>query len=112
MRKLFGRGTLHAALGCAWLCWLAAGAAGEPGPAGAGARVERVTVESSSLSSIGFTRETRVLEIEFRSGALYRYHGVPRAVFEDSKKAESKGRYFSQFIRGKYRFQRIDTAAK
>lgn len=74
--------------------------------------VERVTVESSSLASIGFDRTTSVLEIEFRSGASYRYLAVPPAVFEEMKKASSKGRYFAQFIRGKYEFQRVRGAAR
>jgi lysyl-tRNA synthetase class 2 len=48
-----------------------------------------------------------VLEIEFRSGASYRYLEVPPAVFEEMKKATSKGRFFARFIRGKYEFQRL-----
>ena len=90
-------------------CWFV----GLPAAAAELARsVERVTVESSSLASIGFDRTTRVLEIEFRSGASYRYLAVPLAVFEEMKKASSKGRYFAQFIRGKYEFQRVRGAAR
>lgn len=62
--------------------------------------------------SIGFAREAHVLEIEFRSGAIYRYVGVPQTVFEALKKAESKGRYFAQSIRGKYQFQHIEVPSK
>ncbi len=75
-------------------------------------RIERLAVQSSSLVGIAFARERRVLEIEFRSGAAYRYLDVPPAVFEEMKRAESKGRYFSQFIRGKYEFQRLKGPAK
>ena len=75
-------------------------------------RIERAAVESSSLVSIGFAREARVLEIEFRSGAIYRYLAVPPKVFDGLKKAESKGRYFAQTIRGKFEFQRVEAAAK
>ena len=92
----------------------AAGLATEasPVPATPAVRIERAPVESSSLVSIGFAREARVLEIEFRSGAIYRYLGVPQTIFDGLKKAESKGRYFAQSIRGKYEFQRVATAAK
>ena len=108
MRPPFGRRTLGPLLLAAWLgAWPAQ--ASPDAPAG---RIERVSVESSSLLTIGFAREARVLEIEFRSGAAYRYLGVPPAVFEELKKAESKGRYFAQFIRGKYDFQRIKGSAK
>lgn len=112
MRTPFARRTLCALLWCAWLCAVTARAAGGPSPASTVARIERVPVESSSLVSIGFAREAHVLEIEFRSGAIYRYLGVPQTVFEALKKAESKGRYFAQSIRGKYEFQHIEVPAK
>lgn len=97
---------------CAWLCGLATRASGGPSPAIVVARIERVPVESRSLVSIGFARETRVLEIEFRSGAIYQYRGVPQTIFEELRKAESKGRYFAQSIRGKYEFQHIEVPSK
>lgn len=61
---------------------------------------------------MGFAKEARILEIEFRSGAIYRYVAVPQTVFDEFKRAESKGRYFTQFIRGKYQFQRIEAVSK
>ena len=112
MRTPFARRTLSALLWCACLCGLSARATGGPSPASVVARIERVPVESSSLVSIGFAREAHVLEIEFRSGAIYRYLGVPQTVFEALKKAESKGRYFAQSIRGKYEFQHLEIPAK
>lgn len=69
--------------------------------------IRREPVESKSIASIGFRSELRVLEVEFRSGALYRYFSVPRSIFEALQKAESKGRYFSQSIRGKFEFKRL-----
>ncbi len=89
------------------VAWLGAGL-----PADAAGAIERVPVESSSLVSIGFDREARALEIEFRSGASYRYLAVPPTVFEELKKAASKGRYFAQFIRGKYEFQRLKSPTR
>jgi hypothetical protein len=69
--------------------------------------VRRAAVESSSIASIGFRADLQVLEIEFQSGALYRYFGVPALVGEGFQTAESKGRYFSQRIRGRYPFRRL-----
>lgn len=97
---------------CAWICGLMPRAAAAPNSGIAAIPVERVPVESSSLVSIGFVREARVLEIEFRSGAIYRYLGVPPTVFEGMKKAESKGRYFAQSVRGKYQFQRLKAPSR
>lgn len=69
--------------------------------------IRREAVDSTSIGSIGFHPELQVLEIEFRGGALYRYFAVPLSIFEAMQKAESKGRYFSQRIRGHFKFQRL-----
>lgn len=71
------------------------------------ASIRREAVESASIASIGFHAGLRVLEIEFRGGALYRYFAVPPSIFEGLQKAESKGRYFSRSIRGRFEFQRL-----
>ena len=112
MRTSFGRRAFCTLLWGAWVWMVIAQATAEPSPAPATVRIERAPVESSSLVSIGFAREARVLEIEFRSGAIYRYLGVPQTVFEALRKADSKGRYFAQSIRGKYEFQRVEVPAK
>lgn len=69
--------------------------------------IPREAVESRNIASIGFHAELRVLEIEFRNRALYRYFEVPHAIFEGMQKAESKGRYFSQRIRGRFAYHRL-----
>ena len=82
--------------------WIAAclSLAAEPAPT-------RVRLESTSLASAGYDSGRRSLEIEFQSGAIYRYRDVPATVFADLLKAESKGRYFAQQIRGKFTYERI-----
>jgi hypothetical protein len=42
------------------------------------------------------------LQLEFRSGAIYLYFGVPSAVFEGLLSASSKGKYFNQIIGGRF----------
>lgn len=66
----------------------------------------RTPVESSVLSSIGYSSHT-TLELEFRSGAIYRYFAVPPAVFEALIAADSKGGYFNRNIKSRFRYQRI-----
>lgn len=72
--------------------------------------VARVAVLSTSLASVGYDRASAVLEIEFLSGAVYRYSDVPVGVHQELMAAESKGRFFSQRIRGRFRFKRITEA--
>jgi KTSC domain len=64
--------------------------------------IQRTAVESSSIASVGYARESKTLEIEFRSGSIYQYREVPEAVFKAFSAAQSKGQFFSRQIRGKY----------
>lgn len=70
-------------------------------------RIKRQAVDSTNLASAGYDRDARVLEIEFRSGVIYRYLAVQPEVFENLMSAASKGRFFVREIRGKYQFQRV-----
>lgn len=67
----------------------------------------RHSVESSSVSSLGYDTTDRSLEVEFRGGGVYRYLDVPFGVVERLVKAPSIGRYLAYHIRNAYRFRRI-----
>ena len=69
--------------------------------------IERKPISSSDLASVGYDERMRVLEIEFRSGGIYRYLDVPREVFDALLAAESKGRFFAARIRNQFRFQLV-----
>lgn len=64
--------------------------------------MQRTLVESSNVVSIGYDAETETLEVEFHSGNVYQYRDVPEVVFRDFMSTSSKGRFFSQDIRGQY----------
>jgi hypothetical protein len=66
----------------------------------------RIRVQSSLLSAIAYSIDA-TLELEFRSGAIYRYFAIPHAVFEAFIAAESKGAYFNRSIRNRFRYQRL-----
>jgi hypothetical protein len=59
-------------------------------------------VASTTLVAIGYDATCELLELEFRSQAVYRYCGVPGSVYEALVAAPSKGRYFNGAIRGHY----------
>lgn len=54
--------------------------------------------------------QSAFLELEFRSGARYRYIGVPAQVYQELPMAESKGRYFHLHIRNCFIYAKIDPA--
>ena len=64
--------------------------------------MQRQAVHSSTLASVGYDVTTLLLELEFRSGAVYQYLGAPHRVYRDLIEAKSKGRYFNQNIRDRF----------
>ena len=59
-------------------------------------------VESATLLAIGYDQIREILQLEFRSHAVYLYFGVPGSVYEALAAAPSKGRYFNGAIRGRF----------
>lgn len=71
--------------------------------------MQRVPVESSSIASIGYASQRRVLELQFlQSGEVYQYFDVPAEEYAAFLDADSKGTYLNQVfkLRG-YRYIRI-----
>ena len=61
--------------------------------------MKRTVVQSSDLLSVGYDERTLTLEIEFRDGSIYQYTRIPKQVYVELMSADSKGTYFSQYIR-------------
>lgn len=64
--------------------------------------MERVFVSSSNIRSIGYDAESMTLEIEFNSGAVYQYQGVPQAEYDAFMNAGSKGKHFNANIKNRF----------
>jgi hypothetical protein len=64
--------------------------------------IERINVASSNINSIGCDEATNTLEVEFNSGSIYRYSGVPEHEYEGLLNASSKGRYLNTHIKDRY----------
>lgn len=67
----------------------------------------RQPVVSSNIRSIGFDLESKVLEIEFHSRAIYHYFGVPESLYNALMSAPSPESFFHQNIRSRFRYSRI-----
>ena len=66
----------------------------------------RMPVVSSLLASVAYSIDA-TLDLEFLSGATYRYFSVPEAVFQGLVTAESKGVYFNRNLRNRFPYQRL-----
>ena len=60
------------------------------------------TVESATLATVAYDDARELLQLEFRSRAIYQYFGVPAAVHAALLCAPSKGSYFNRVIRGRF----------
>jgi hypothetical protein len=64
--------------------------------------MKREPVQSSSIRSVGYDRESRILEVEFAARGVYRYLDVPEFLFLGFMRASSKGTYFNKNIAPEY----------
>lgn len=69
--------------------------------------MEREPVSSTIVTSIGYDERSALLEVEFASGAIYRYFDVPERVYRDLIAAASVGKAMTSEIIGKFQYSRI-----
>lgn len=69
--------------------------------------MERTSVSSSNLASVGYDAATSTLQVEFNNGDIYDYYSVPEYLFTNLINAGSAGSYFSANIRNNFSFQKV-----
>ena len=69
--------------------------------------MQRQTVDSSVILSVGYDPSTETLEIEFHHGGIYIYANVPSSVFEALLAAPSKGLFFHDKVKDYFVFSRV-----
>lgn len=68
--------------------------------------IPRIAAASSSLASIGYDAEKKILEIEFHHGAILQYFDVPKEVYDGLMSAGSMESFFMNEIKTKFEFQK------
>jgi hypothetical protein len=56
---------------------------------------------------VGYNENSKILEIEFHSGLVYEYLGVPPKVYKDLMSSDAVGKYFSDKVRTRFRTKQI-----
>ena len=69
--------------------------------------MDRVSVTSSNVVSVGYYESTLTLEVEFTGGAVYQYSGVPPDAHAGLMAADSPGKYLFAKIKGTYSYKRV-----
>lgn len=60
-----------------------------------------IPVGSSAIAAIGY--ENGVMAVTFHNSGTYTHRGVPYSVYERFMRSGSKGAFYNQNIRGRYR---------
>lgn len=76
-----------------------------------GRMLERQALGSNTVISAGYDDARQLLELEFRGGRVYRYHDVPRGVFDWLLRTPGKGAYVSRMIANRYPYTALDDDA-
>ena len=71
--------------------------------------LERQPVKSRILRSVGYNDSTKILEIEFHTGLVYQYSGVPPKVYADFMHSDEIGKFFSEKVRTQFRTKQVGT---
>jgi hypothetical protein len=61
-------------------------------------------VQSSVMTYVHYDEDTAELDITFVGGKIYRYVGVPLAIYVGFLEAESKGAFFNEHIKDVFPF--------
>lgn len=64
--------------------------------------MQRRPVDSRALAAVGYDEATGALELEFRSGRVYGYSGVPSSVYTWLLRARSKAVFVASHLAGRY----------
>lgn len=59
-------------------------------------------VNSSMLEQVTYDNETKRLVVVFKNSKEYFYDNVPTEVWKQFQESESKGKFYTQNIKGKY----------
>jgi hypothetical protein len=69
--------------------------------------MERIQVSSSNLASVGYDDASQTLEVEFKRGTVYQYHGVPEVLHQSLMAAPSAGTFFNANIRNVFPCEQV-----
>ena len=64
-------------------------------------------VESTWITNLTLNRPNKVLTMRLSNGKYFTIAGITRRMFERWHKSPSKGKFWHQFIKGKYKVTRI-----
>lgn len=74
-------------------------------------RIATVPVQSSNLKAVGYDRDAKLLQVDFKNNTSYQYAEVPPDLFADLLRADSVGSYLAQQIKPYYTATKLEDEA-
>ena len=69
--------------------------------------MNKQNVASSNVRAIGYDDRTQTLEVEFVSGRVYQYYGVPENMHSQFMQVPSQGKFLHTYIKDQFPFSRV-----
>lgn len=69
--------------------------------------MDRESVASTNVRSIGYDPTSGTLEVEFQNSFVYQYYNVPAQVYDALMASPSKGQFLNSQIKNMYAFSRV-----
>lgn len=69
--------------------------------------MDRVPVQSSNISEVGYDPASMTLEVAFTNGTIYQYFDVPETLYQELLHAESVGKFLNTQIKNSYRYVKL-----
>lgn len=69
--------------------------------------MDRQHVASSNIRAIGYNSAAQTLEVEFQTGWVYQYYGVPTYLHQQIMQASSKGQFLNHYIKNAFPYSRV-----
>ncbi|MET0386691.1 MAG: KTSC domain-containing protein [Polyangiales bacterium] len=74
--------------------------------------MDRAALDSQAVVSAGYEPQSQTLELEFSTGRIYQYDGVPASVYQWLLRTKSKGSYVSRMINGRYGYRDVSPSQR
>ena len=69
--------------------------------------MNRDSVGSTTIASIGYDEAAQTLEVEFLNGSVYQYYNVNEEMYARLAQAPSKGQFLHYEIKNAYPYARV-----
>ena len=71
--------------------------------------MKRHSIDSAEMVSVGYDKDSKILEIEFPGKRIYQYEDVPEEAYKNlMDSAEMSDRFFAKYIQYEYEYSRIE----